>query len=172
LINRVEFKSPVGELILASTDDKLCLADWKYRKMRPSIDKRILDFYKDEFVDESSEIIEQTIIQLNEYFEKKRTEFDIPLAFVGTEFQQKVWKELMQIPYGKTVSYLQLAQKIGDPKSIRAAATANGANAISIIVPCHRVIGSDGSLVGYAGGLPAKKKLLSLEGSFYENLLF
>lgn len=172
MIHRFEYKSPVGELILASIDGKLCLADWKYRKIRPQIDKRILDFYKDEFVNETSEIIEQTIIQLEEYFTKTRTEFDIPLAFVGTEFQQRVWNELVRIPYGKTVSYLQLSQKLGDHKAIRAVATANGANGISILVPCHRVIGSDGSMVGYAGGLPAKKKLLSLEGSFYENLLF
>lgn len=172
MIQRFEYKSPVGELIIASKDDKICLCDWKYRKMRPTIDKRILEYYKLEFVQSSSEIIEQTILQLEEFFARTRTRFDIPLTLVGTEFQQKVWNELIKIPYGKSISYLQLSKNLGDPKAIRAVATANGANAISILVPCHRVIGSDGSLVGYAGGLPAKKKLLTLEGSIQENLLF
>jgi methylated-DNA-[protein]-cysteine S-methyltransferase len=148
-----------------ATEDKLCLCDWKYRKMRASIDKRILDHYKTEVREESNEIINETIHQLNDYFEKKRTEFDIPLELIGTVFQQKVWQELHRISYGKTISYLQLSKNLGDEKAIRAAATANGANGISILIPCHRVIGSDGALTGYAGGLPAKKKLLILEGS-------
>ena len=107
----------------------------------------------------------ESIHHLNDSFEKKRTHFDIPLELIGTEFQQRVWQELQRIPYGKTISYLQLSKNLGDEKAIRAAATANGANGISILIPCHRVIGSDGSLTGYAGGLPAKKKLLIIEGS-------
>ncbi len=132
--------------------------------MRASIDKRILDHYQKEVREESNEIINHTITQLTEYFEKKRTDFDIPLELIGTEFQQRVWQELQRIPYGKTISYLQLSKNLGDEKAIRAAATANGANGISILIPCHRVIGSDGALTGYAGGLPAKKKLLIIEG--------
>lgn len=165
MLYRTEWKSPLGELILMATEDKLCLCDWKYRKMRASIDKRILDFYRTEMREERNEIITQTINQLNDYFEKKRREFDIPLELIGTEFQRRVWLELTRIPYGKTISYLQLSKNLGDEKAIRAAATANGANGISILIPCHRVVGADGSLTGYAGGLPAKRKLLIIEGS-------
>jgi methylated-DNA-[protein]-cysteine S-methyltransferase len=165
MLYRTEWKSPLGELILMATEDKLCLCDWKYRKMRASIDTRILDYYKTEEREESNEVINETIHQLNDYFEKKRTHFDIPLELIGTEFQQRVWQELQRISYGKTISYLQLSKNLGDEKAIRAAATSNGANGISILIPCHRVIGSDGSLTGYAGGLPAKKKLLIIEGS-------
>lgn len=165
MLYRTEWKSPLGELILMATEDKLCLCDWKYRKMRASIDKRILDFYRTEMREERNEIITQTINQLNDYFEKKRREFDIPLELIGTEFQGRVWLELKRIPYGKTISYLQLSKNLGDEKAIRAAATANGANGISILIPCHRVVGADGSLTGYAGGLPAKRKLLIIEGS-------
>ena len=110
-----------------------------------------------------SEVIVRTIIQLDEYFGRKRTAFDIPLFFVGTDFQKTVWKELLNIPYGMTLSYGDLSRKLGNPKAIRAVAAANGANPISILVPCHRVIGSDRKLVGYGCGIPAKKILLELE---------
>jgi len=108
--------------------------------------------------------------QLKEYFKRKRQEFDLQLDIIGTDFQKKVWKELMKIPYGQTISYNQLAINLGDKKLIRAAAAANGANPLPIIIPCHRVIGSDGSLVGYGGGLEVKKKLLEIEGSRALNL--
>lgn len=112
-----------------------------------------------------SEVITRTIGQLDEYFAGRRTTFDIPLLLVGTDFQKTVWNELLNIPYGKTISYAGLSQKLGNLKAIRAIASANGANPISILVPCHRVIGSDRKLVGYGGGLPAKKILLDLESS-------
>jgi methylated-DNA-[protein]-cysteine S-methyltransferase len=99
------------------------------------------------------------------YFSQKHTAIDIPLNPAGTDFQQRVWKTLMQIPYGTTISYRQMAQRLGDEKVIRAAATANGANPIAIIIPCHRVIGSDGSMTGYAGGVANKIQLLQLEGA-------
>jgi methylated-DNA-[protein]-cysteine S-methyltransferase len=101
--------------------------------------------------------------QLLEYFEGRRRVFDLPLAPDGTEFQQKVWQLLRQVPFGVTISYADMAKKLGDPKVIRAAASANGKNPIAIIIPCHRVIGSNGELVGYAGGLPSKKWLLEHE---------
>ena len=104
-------------------------------------------------------------VQLNEYFQKKRKIFDLPIDLKGTEFQKKVWNELLKIPFGKTISYKELSLKLGDIKAIRAVAAANGANPVSIIVPCHRVIGSDGSLTGYAGGLWRKKWLLEHESS-------
>jgi methylated-DNA-[protein]-cysteine S-methyltransferase len=101
--------------------------------------------------------------QLEEYFRGEREEFDVPLAMEGTEFQLTVWHALRRIPYGETVSYGKLAERIGNPKAVRAVGLANGCNPIPIIVPCHRVIGSDGSLTGFGGGLPTKKKLLELE---------
>lgn len=159
------YKSPVGELIIGTYNNQLCLCDWKYRKMRTSVDKRIQKGLNASYVESSNLIIDTTIRQLSAYFEGKLTQFEIPLLMVGTEFQRKVWNALIQIPFGKTASYLQLSRDLGNEKAIRAVATANGANAISILVPCHRIIGSDGSLVGYAGGLSTKKKLLSIENS-------
>jgi len=103
--------------------------------------------------------------QLKEYFNRERKEFDVSLEIIGTEFQKKVWNELAKIPYGETISYGELANRMGDKNLMRAVAAANGANPIPIIIPCHRVIGADGSLTGYGGGLDVKQKLLELEGS-------
>ena len=162
-INIKYYKSPVGEIILGSYEGKLCLADWRSRKMRSTIDSRIQKALSAEYLEKSSEVIEETIVQLEEYFSHQRKVFDIPLLMLGTDFQKSVWKGLVQIPYGKTLSYLELSKNIGNEKAVRAVANANGANAISILIPCHRIIGHDGSLTGYAGGLSVKKKLLDLE---------
>lgn len=116
--------------------------------------------------------LEDCIIQLNEYFKGKRNQFDLKLNALGTDFQKKVWKHLEQIPYGKTVSYLELSKQIGDVKALRAVANANGKNPLWIIVPCHRVIGSDGSLTGYAGGLYRKQWLLEHESPYKQQSLF
>lgn len=110
--------------------------------------------------------------QLYEYFEGTRTEFQLPLAPKGTDFQQKVWNALNEIPFGKTYSYLELSKKLGDVKAIRAVAAANGKNPLWIVTPCHRVIGSDGSLTGYAGGLWRKKWLLDHENPVKQQSLF
>jgi methylated-DNA-[protein]-cysteine S-methyltransferase len=118
------------------------------------------------------EVLEDVVYQLNEYFEGKRTNFDLLLNPTGTDFQQRVWKGLLEIPYGKTVSYLQLSKTLGDVKAIRAVAAANGKNPLWIVVPCHRVIGSDGSLTGYAGGLSRKKWLLEHESPAKQQSLF
>lgn len=109
------------------------------------------------------EVLQQAVSQLNDYFEGKRTDFNFKLNPSGTDFQQKVWQALLEIPFGKTTSYLDLSKKLGDVKAIRAVASANGKNPLWIVVPCHRVIGSDGSLTGYAGGLWRKKWLLEHE---------
>jgi methylated-DNA-[protein]-cysteine S-methyltransferase len=109
------------------------------------------------------ELLEPVQTQVLEFLEGNRVEFDLPFRLLGTDFQLRVWEELRKIPYAKTISYKELACRLGDPKSIRAAATANGANPIALLVPCHRVIGSDGSLIGYAGGLQRKKMLLEME---------
>jgi methylated-DNA-[protein]-cysteine S-methyltransferase len=116
------------------------------------------------------ELLKNCIAQLDEYFSGERKNFELPLRQNGTEFQQKVWKELMQIPYGQTISYLRLAKRLGNVKAIRAAASANGRNQLCIVVPCHRVIGSNGSLIGYGGGLPRKKWLLDHEDKYEHGL--
>jgi methylated-DNA-[protein]-cysteine S-methyltransferase len=170
-IHTAYFKTKFGELIVGSMDDKLCLCDWRYRKMRGPIDDRIQKGLNAGYVEERSETIEETISQLSQYFNGKRTQFDLPLLMVGSEFQKLVWNTLLQIPFGKTETYLGLSRKLGDEKAIRAVAAANGANAISIIVPCHRILGSDGRLTGYAGGLETKKKLLQLENAFLQGEL-
>jgi methylated-DNA-[protein]-cysteine S-methyltransferase len=157
------YKTPVGELILGAYGNQLCMADWCDRKVRHSIDARLQNGLKAKYVEQNAPVLEKTRRQLDEYFNQARTSFAIPLLLVGTGFQKQVWLRLMAIPYGTTASYLELARNIGNEKAVRAVATATGANAISIIIPCHRVLGSDGSLVGYAGGLPAKRKLLVLE---------
>lgn len=108
-------------------------------------------------------LIKKAYIQLEEYFNGRRKEFDLPLKLQGTDFQKSVWRELMKIPYGKTASYLDIAKAVGNPKACRAVGMANNKNNIAIVVPCHRVIGSGGKLVGYAGGLDVKQKLLDLE---------
>ncbi|MDE6742161.1 MAG: methylated-DNA--[protein]-cysteine S-methyltransferase [Muribaculaceae bacterium] len=158
-----KYESPCGTLKLGSYGERLCLCDWQVEKHHEQIDKRILRILDAEFEEGSSVVINNAIRQLNEYFGGKRREFDIPLLFAGTEFQKKLWNKLMSIPFGQTVSYRELAAQIDMPKAIRAVANANGANAISIFVPCHRVIGSDNSLTGYGGGLDAKEYLLKLE---------
>jgi methylated-DNA-[protein]-cysteine S-methyltransferase len=120
------------------------------------------------------EIIRQCVIQIEEYFSGKRKEFTIPFSLEGTDFQKRVWTELLKIPYGETITYLELAKRLGDEKCIRAAASANGKNKLSIIIPCHRVIGANGSLTGYAGGIENKRYLLELEreNSTQEGRLF
>ncbi len=119
-----------------------------------------------------SENLQPTITQLQEYFEGTRTVFQLKLNPQGTDFQKKVWNKLEEIPFNKTVSYQEIANRLGDPKVIRAAASANGKNPIAIIIPCHRVIGSDGSLTGYAGGLHRKKWLLAHECPVKQQSLF
>jgi methylated-DNA-[protein]-cysteine S-methyltransferase len=157
------FQTPFGELMLGSWNQELCLCDWRYRKMRSTIDERIQSGLNARYAEGASNIMDETKTQLNQYFTGDRKKFDLPLLLVGSEFQKQVWKELLQIAFGKTESYLGLSKKLGNQEAIRAVASANGANAISIIVPCHRILGSDGSLTGYAGGLQTKKKLLHLE---------
>ena len=163
--------SPFGDLILGSFENKLCLCDWFHRTNRLSVDARLRKGLNAEFSEEKDRIIEAAGIQLDEYFQGKRKIFDIPLLMVGTDFQKKVWQTLLEIPYGKTETYAALSDRLKNPLGIRAIASANGANALSILVPCHRIIGSDGKMVGYAGGLRAKRKLLQLEGALHSSQL-
>lgn len=117
-------------------------------------------------------ILKEAVAQIDDYFEGKRTDFTFKINPSGTEFQQKVWKGLLEIPFGKTVSYLELSKKLGNTKAIRAVAAANGKNPLWIVVPCHRVIGTQGSLTGYAGGLWRKKWLLDHENATIQVSLF
>ena len=157
------FKTEYGELLLGSFEGQLCLCDWRYRNMRHAVDERIRKNLGADFETGDDEILRETRRQLEAYFAGTRREFELPLLLAGTDFQKTVWQALLQIPYGTTATYLKLSQTLGNEKAIRAVAAANGANAISIIVPCHRIVGSNGELIGYAGGLPAKQKLLQLE---------
>ncbi len=165
------FKTSMGELMLGSFEDRLCLCDWRYRRMRDAIDVRIQRGLGATYAEGATPVIDEAKTQLNGYFEGTRTTFDVPLRMVGTDLQQRVWEALLTIPFGTTETYASLTKKVAEPSAIRAVAAANGANAISILVPCHRVIGSNGELVGYAGGLPAKQKLLQLEGAAQRSLV-
>lgn len=158
-----DLETPYGTMILGSYREKLCLCDWKYRKMRMQVDQRIIKGLQADLKPAETPVIELAKQQLNEYFNGERTVFDIPLHLVGTAFQQSVWNALLEIPYGSTETYLGLSRLLGNEKAIRAVASANGANAVSIIVPCHRIIGSQEELTGYAGGLKAKQALLEHE---------
>ena len=162
-INIQYYFSPCGELVLASYADKLCLCDWFDSPCYERNKRRIERYLKASFKTETSSVLEEAKRQLDEYFSGNRKAFTIPLHLVGTDFQQQVWNELLNIPYGATTSYKEIAQCIGKPKAVRAVAGAIGANGISILIPCHRVVGSDNSLTGYAGGLEAKKMLLQIE---------
>ena len=159
----MHYRFPCGEMMLGSFDGRLCLCDWIDSRRRASVDQRLQRILNANYVEGSSDVIEKAKNQLDEYFLSKRREFDIPLLFIGTDFQKKVWNELLNIPYGATVSYGELSRRIGMPNAVRAIANANAVNAISIIAPCHRVIGSNGSLTGYGGGLERKSFLLELE---------
>lgn len=157
------YQSPCGELVLGSYGDRLCLCNWTVEMHPGRVDRRLLTLLDASFQESRTDITDEAVRQLSEYFSGDRKTFDIPLLFAGTDFQKKVWRGLLEIPYGTTVSYGELAAATGVPKSVRAVANANGANAISIFVPCHRVIGHARTLTGYGGGLDAKKFLLDLE---------
>lgn len=157
------YNSPAGELILASLDDRLCMCDWVCNPHRRKIDRDIQYILQSEFREGTSDVIEETVRQLEEYFAGNRTDFDIPLLFCGTDFQCRIWEALLKIPYGETITYSEHARKIGNPGATRAVASAIASNKISIIMPCHRVIGSGNKLTGYAGGLEAKHYLLNHE---------
>lgn len=158
------YESPCGVLMLGSSGDRLCLCDWQTGRQRERVARRLERLLDAEFESGTSPVVEAAADQLDLYFAGKLRTFDVPLLFAGTEFQKTVWNGLLEIPFGQTVSYPELARRIGMPEAVRAVANANGANAISIFAPCHRVIGSDRSLTGYGGGLDVKRMLLALEG--------
>jgi methylated-DNA-[protein]-cysteine S-methyltransferase len=131
--------------------------------MRAAVDNRIKTGLNAEFTEQDNELLETTRLQIDEYLKGNRTKFELPLLTVGTDFQKSVWNALLEIPYGSTSTYLELAKSLNHEKAVRAVASANGANSLSIVIPCHRIIESNGGLGGYAGGIPIKKRLLELE---------
>ena len=148
-------ESPVGQLILIANESNLVGIKFGYKK-----DEELPgNFIKKDI----HHIFRNTEIQLDEYFRGKRQKFELPLSMSGTDFQKKVWGKLLDIPFGETISYQELAERIGDKKKARAVGSANGKNPIPIIVPCHRVIAKNGSLGGFGGGVPIKRYLLELE---------
>ncbi|XZF14740.1 methylated-DNA--[protein]-cysteine S-methyltransferase [Chitinophagaceae bacterium MMS25-I14] len=156
-------KKPVGMMRTTATDEGICLFDFQYRKATDGILSRIQKGLSVDFEEGEHPHIDLLEKQVQEYFAGTRREFDLPLHMVGTDFQKQVWNGLLQIPYGTTRSYKKQSIFLGNEKAIRAVAHANGENGIAIIIPCHRVIGENGSLVGYGGGLPNKKWLLEHE---------
>ena len=186
-IHITRYHAPCGTLILGAFEGRLCLCDWQTEQHREFVDKRLQQNLKAEIRVLDNElkseelkgkrisgkmaksgwsdiaVLQEAKRQLDEYFRKERKAFDLPLLFVGTDFQKRVWEALRHIPYGTTVSYKELASLIGQPQAVRAVANANRQNAVSIILPCHRVIGTDGSLTGYGGRLDIKQYLLDME---------
>lgn len=161
MITYQHIDSPVGQLLLASAVDGLRMIEFEH-PWHP--------FKRDERWHEGDDdVLHATRTQLGEYFAGKRRDFDLPLAPHGTPFQMQVWRTLAEIPWGETWSYAQMARRIGQPTATRAVGAANGRNPIPIVLPCHRVIGSDGSLTGFGGGLPTKRFLLTLEGVLRED---
>lgn len=151
-----EMESPVGKLKLVASAIALLAVLWE--RERPNRVKLAMLQH-----DPQQPILIETERQLGEYFAGTRNQFDLPLEPAGTEFQKKVWRALREIPFGQTRSYLDLAKSIGSAKAVRAVGAANGKNPLSIVVPCHRIVGANGALTGFAGGLEAKAKLLALE---------
>ena len=157
------YSSPCGELVLASMGHELCLCDWSGMACAKRNIRRIGRYMNVDFLVESSPVVEQTKRQRDGYWAGHRKTFDIPLHPFGTDFQHLVWRALVDIPYGETRTYMEIATKIGNAKGVRAVAQAIGANGIDILIPCHRVIGSNHSMTGYTGGLDKKKFLIELE---------
>ena len=155
--------SPVGELLAGASRNGICLLEFFQEKDKYKHLQKISAHFGVEPTFGESPYFEKLEWQLEEYFSGNRKEFDVSLDIIGTDFQKKVWQELLKVPYGSTISYLRQATQMGNPKAVRAVANANGANKIPIIIPCHRIIGANGKLVGFGGGLPRKKFLLNLE---------
>lgn len=162
-MNITDIETDLGLMVVAASEKGICMLEFADYKLIDLELRQLSENCKAPLVQGNNPHFDTLRKQLDEYFKGERKEFDIPLDLVGTEFQKKVWLSLLQIPYGSTISYGRQAELINKPTSVRAVANANGKNKVSIILPCHRVIGADGSLTGYGGGLWRKKKLLEFE---------
>ncbi|NIK13099.1 methylated-DNA--[protein]-cysteine S-methyltransferase [Alkalibacillus almallahensis] len=159
-----EYQSPVGPLFIGGTEDALYWVKYgTEHDLRDRFDRWLNQHFGNETFVSNAEVLSSVTDQLDQYFQGNLTDFDLNFVFYGTTFQQEVWQALLTIPYGETWSYLDIAQAIGRPKAVRAVGGAVNRNPFTVVVPCHRVIGKDGSLVGYGGGLDKKKTLLSIE---------
>jgi O-6-methylguanine DNA methyltransferase len=158
-----EIDTPIGPMVASATETHLLLLEFSNRRLLGTQLDRVRRAMDCEFERGESPILDMVRAQLAEYFRGDRREFSVPLHASGTPFQNRVWAELQRIPTGTTTTYSAVARKIGQPTAVRAVAKANGDNRIAVIIPCHRVIGSDGSLTGYGGGLSVKQWLLDLE---------
>lgn len=163
MINTTYIEIDLGLMIAAATDQGICMFEFADYKWIDLEFRQLSEAFNAPLEQGDNPHFDTLKKQLSEYFKGERKEFDIPLDLVGTEFQKKVWISLLQIPYGQTISYGKQAELLGKPSAVRAVANANGKNKISIILPCHRVIGADGSLTGYGGGVWRKKRLLAFE---------
>lgn len=158
------YEAPFGKMILGEREGRICVCDHATDDARVRFTYyRLQKLLKTEYEERNTEGLTTAMRQLDEYFSGWRKLFDLPLLMIGTDFQKTVWRALKAVEYGRTASYKAVAEAIGRPESVRAVAGAIGANPMSIIIPCHRIVGSDGSLTGYAGGLDAKRYLLELE---------
>jgi len=156
-------QTPIGEMFAATSEQGICVFDFRYRRMMDHIMKRVQTALGSEVQEGNHQHLQTLTTQISEYFLGTRQSFDVPLHLIGTPFQIKVWQGLREIPYAETRSYKRQSLVLGDEKAIRAVARANGENGLAIIIPCHRVIGENGSLVGYGGGLHRKQWLLEHE---------
>lgn len=163
IVDLKRIETPLGTMIACANENGICMLEFSDRKALPTELTEISKHFNANIVQGENPHFRTLEKELDEYFLGKRMEFTVPLALVGTEFQKKVWEVLRKIPYGTTRNYQEQANILGNPKAVRAVANANGLNKISIIIPCHRVIGSDGKLTGYGGGIWRKQKLLELE---------
>jgi AraC family transcriptional regulator of adaptative response/methylated-DNA-[protein]-cysteine methyltransferase len=165
IVDLKRIETPLGIMIACANENGICMLEFSDRKSLTKELEEISRFFKANIVQGENPHFRILEKELDEYFEGKRLDFTVPLSPVGTDFQKKVWEILRTIPYGTTKSYAQQADILGNPKAVRAVANANGLNKISIIIPCHRVIGTNGTLTGYGGGIWRKQKLLELEKS-------
>jgi AraC family transcriptional regulator of adaptative response/methylated-DNA-[protein]-cysteine methyltransferase len=155
--------TPLGPMLIGATDDELVLLEFVDRRQLAAEIRKIGRRLGAVFVPDSSPLIERVTAQLGAYYAGTRRNFDVPVRLVGSDFERSVWSALLEIPFGETRSYAEVAATVGRPSAVRAVGRANGMNAVAIVVPCHRVVGSDGRLVGYGGGLWRKERLLELE---------
>lgn len=166
MILTAQIDTPLGLMVAGAVEEGICLLEFTDRRMLNTEYKDLVRLLKTDIQEGENKHIKTVRRQLSEYFEGKRKEFTVPLVTPGTGFQQTVWKELQKIPFGSTRSYQEQAVAVNKPDAVRAVANANGMNRISIIIPCHRVIGSDGHLTGYGGGLKRKRWLLDHENKY------
>ena len=164
--------TPLGPMLAGATHDGICLLDFADRPLLPTQLQRVAARFGNQPSPGNHPLLDHLATQLAEYFAGSRHSFDLPVALTGTPFQERIWRQLLRIPYGRTISYDELARRAGSPGGSRAAGRANGDNRIAIVVPCHRVIRANGNIGGYGGGTSRKLRLLELEGGLAQTRLF